>query len=1612
MANPSDRVRGQADLIKQASASTGVPSSVIAGIMDTEAGGPNSVSPAGAMGFMQVMPQHFQPGENGLDPATNIQRGAEILADNYKRYGSWDKAAAAYFGAIDSSGNILGGAQDARGTTGSTYVSKFQNNLQNYQTAPGATLMSAPPGNTAGQSLSDPNAQSTQGGPSGQQWLQIAEDQLSKPYIWGSTGGRSDFSQNPAGFDCSGFVSYVMKTGFGVDLPAFTGSAYQQTRALGPNEQPRPGDVVFYNMDSGDPHEQHIALYIGDGKIIQAGGTRQDVNIASANQPVGSAPEYRRPAALDNQRGNDLAQGVVGGVAQQAAVTPLSPLTAPLVAPPGIGQPAPTATGQGMPGLAAGLGAVGGVLPDITGALRPPQDWLGGLGAGAAEAALQPVSTAAQSLIKAQDLFDAVQNIGGPFSPGQPMGPEGVQPQAPAQPRSIGDILAENAMTAAGIPNIAGRALSDVGDLFSPVGGLVRQVQAAANAGLLPGANPLEAALGTPEQPSGLSNLIMQNALMQAIGAEPQIGPALTGGRTLSLDDLLNAPQGGLGGGLRGVTEAEREQLRAGQLPEGWGPAFNVGPLQIGPTPPMNVVASAPMQLGGVDITQPYSAAAEAQALLPNAPPVVRSTVEQLINPLNYGFGPMGLVAGGASGAGSELARQIAEQAGGDERAQLIAQLVGGVAGGLSPSALERAAPAALSQGLGLLDVFRPPEVAYASTRLQGPPLEGALEPALAEVGTQPGGLLSGATQAVQEAAQGVAAPLRNAPPEVQSLLRQFAGQMEAAKGQGEYLAKKAAQVLGADDNAAAAARFERTGQFVDNPTPEQQAFANEVQQFNQQTGAAGRAAGYIRGDVTAGGGSIQGAPEYYFPHAYEEGPTIGVGVGESIGPEGKGGLNPRGSYSQSRVFSTLEDAVANGYQPVDSVGQPLGNYARAVQQSQAKFDLVDQLKTAVPDGVQVLNPGDRLLNGFVPGAATDPQLTGLQFSQDIATPLQNILSRGDSANAVLRAMGTAKEVMLSLSPFHLVTELRQAYRANNPQDALPMIGRAVWNMWGPNWDRFVVQNHDLFQDAQQAGVTQLSQAISPDIEGRLTGVPGAVARGVFSGGFGFAGGYAETKREGGSDQDALMNGLEAGAITGALGATVARPLADAMFQRMIPTLKVLTYGLKQAGGADPQAAATFVNQTFGGQNLNMIARSQGVQNMLRTALLAPDWWEGWARQLGGAFSGGDIGTMSRGYWARTLAESALTLGVLNYAFSGHTADQNAPGHQFDLETTNLTHQFDPKTGEPLRTYVNVLGPLKDIFTLATAPWQPGGTLDTLGTLASNKLGLLPSTAKALAENQDFQGNPIVPAGTPEWKRPALIAENVLGNLAPVSAAQTMRENAQLGPGAAALTNLTGFRTTGQTPTQEQAANTRAMIANRETELRAFLEQDPVYQQMTPRQQEFEFQKRVGDLRASLNEWQQLGPTGALLANAGVTVPSTAHSTMNFRGKDVLLTQAEQQLHQQAFDQRLQQALRGYVNMPAFQQLPVNRQNQILQPIVNAAAQYANQRVIVAMGNPAARLAASPPSATAGGVAPYLASVGGIGSLTGAQPGFLQGFEPAQAYYEANRQALLQSLGV
>jgi cell wall-associated NlpC family hydrolase len=48
----------------------------------------------------------------------------------------------------------------------------------------------------------------------------------------------------------------------------------------------QPGDLLFWGLGGSE----HVAIYVGAGRILEAGGTRDDVHIGPIwGQPVGAA---------------------------------------------------------------------------------------------------------------------------------------------------------------------------------------------------------------------------------------------------------------------------------------------------------------------------------------------------------------------------------------------------------------------------------------------------------------------------------------------------------------------------------------------------------------------------------------------------------------------------------------------------------------------------------------------------------------------------------------------------------------------------------------------------------------------------------------------------------------------------------------------------------------------------------------------------------------------------------------------------------------------------------------------------------------------------------------------------------------------------------------------------------------------------------------------------------------------------------------------------------------------------------------------------------------------------------------------------------------------------
>ena len=79
------------------------------------------------------------------------------------------------------------------------------------------------------------------------------------PYRYGAAG--------PDAFDCSGLVNWAYKNA-GVSLPR-TSRAMSRSAPRSPKADLRPGDLVFFYRPVS-----HVAIYIGDGKVVHASSKR------------------------------------------------------------------------------------------------------------------------------------------------------------------------------------------------------------------------------------------------------------------------------------------------------------------------------------------------------------------------------------------------------------------------------------------------------------------------------------------------------------------------------------------------------------------------------------------------------------------------------------------------------------------------------------------------------------------------------------------------------------------------------------------------------------------------------------------------------------------------------------------------------------------------------------------------------------------------------------------------------------------------------------------------------------------------------------------------------------------------------------------------------------------------------------------------------------------------------------------------------------------------------------------------------------------------------------------------------------------------------------------
>jgi len=106
--------------------------------------------------------------------------------------------------------------------------------------------------------------------PSGSAVVAALRKLLGDPYVYGAEG--------PKEFDCSGLVQYVFQ-GLGVkNVPRTSSEQWRWVTKIS-YAQLQPGDLVFSQWPGdGDPQPGHVAVYVGDGQIIEAPHTGESVH--------------------------------------------------------------------------------------------------------------------------------------------------------------------------------------------------------------------------------------------------------------------------------------------------------------------------------------------------------------------------------------------------------------------------------------------------------------------------------------------------------------------------------------------------------------------------------------------------------------------------------------------------------------------------------------------------------------------------------------------------------------------------------------------------------------------------------------------------------------------------------------------------------------------------------------------------------------------------------------------------------------------------------------------------------------------------------------------------------------------------------------------------------------------------------------------------------------------------------------------------------------------------------------------------------------------------------------------------------------------------------------
>ncbi len=164
----------------------------------------------------------------------------------------------------DGSGNTWWGVEykGMKGWMIDSYLTKTDKQPVQATASTASTTETSAPATTA----SAPDSSSI-----GQQIASEAMNYLGYPYVWAGT--------TPSGFDCSGFVYYVVNQVLGGGFPRDMASQVASGTYVDANDL-QPGDLVF-QQNTYTWGLSHVGIYIGNGQFISAANESVGVTISN-----------------------------------------------------------------------------------------------------------------------------------------------------------------------------------------------------------------------------------------------------------------------------------------------------------------------------------------------------------------------------------------------------------------------------------------------------------------------------------------------------------------------------------------------------------------------------------------------------------------------------------------------------------------------------------------------------------------------------------------------------------------------------------------------------------------------------------------------------------------------------------------------------------------------------------------------------------------------------------------------------------------------------------------------------------------------------------------------------------------------------------------------------------------------------------------------------------------------------------------------------------------------------------------------------------------------------------------------------------------------------------